>query len=393
MKCSPLFVVPILGLAGAAYAQGAGSGASTSVSFDCPEDACHVLPWFRGEGGLIGKVRPGLEEVTWYAVCGDAGVSASLEPDGGDIVSMLFSVNNGLACERDDGEFRIHGLVDGGWYWITHEENTAVSSLVPMGVLGNRKIDPTNPGWSGLTFTPSRDGSVSFVREVASGRVGILEHLLPLPAEAEPPRCGQYKDGDEEDAETLQRADDCLLDAVYSVRVTRGPGTGPDSALTSGQIFRPVSGTTTLTLGLYGTGYLDVVDPLGAGFDDSLAARWTVTGRVEGVPGRPETIDANRVLGISADLSSNILTVHNPAESDDACTEDIRYTVTLEIKATATPAANDQVLPDVPGEARNGDFRPSAMLRIRCPGGAAAATGRELVPENPFSGETERGGE
>ena len=48
MKCSPLFVVPILGLAGAAYAQGAGSGASTSVSFDCPEDSCHVLTLVQG---------------------------------------------------------------------------------------------------------------------------------------------------------------------------------------------------------------------------------------------------------------------------------------------------------------------------------------------------------
>jgi hypothetical protein len=393
-KGSPFVLIPSLALAAAVYAQGAGSGASTSVSFECPEEACHVLPWFRGEGGLIGKARPGIEEVAWYAVCGDAGVSASLEPDGGDIVSMLFSANNGLACERDDGEFRIRGLVDGGWYWITHEENSAVSSLIPRGVLGNRRSDPANPGWPGLTFTPSRDGSVSFVREVASGRVGILPHIIPLPGEPEPPRCGQYKDGDEEDAGTLQRTDDCLLDAVYSVRVTMGPGSGPGSAVTSGQVFRPLSGTTTLTLGLYGTGHLDVVDPLGAGFDDPLAATWAVTAEVEGTPGAPGTIGPDRVWGLQADPGTGILTVHNPADSDGACTADIGYTVTLEIKATATAVANDQVLPDVPGEARDGDFRPSAMLRVRCPKAPAAAAGIELVPGGRrFSGETEEGGE
>lgn len=379
-KYFPFLLIPSLAFAGAVHAQVqvAGSGASTSVSFDCPEDECHVLPWFRGEGGLIGKVQPGLEEVTWYAVCGDAGVSASLEPDGGGIVSMLFSPNNGLACERDDGEFRIHGLEDGGWYWITDEENSAVSSLLPSGVLGNRKIDPANPGWSGLTFTPSGDGSVSFVREVASGRVGILSHIIPLPGEPEPPRCGQYKDGDEEDAETLQRTDDCLLDAVYSVRVTMGPGTGPDSAVAGGQVYRPVSGTTTLTLGLYGTGHLDVAGDLGAGFTESLAAAWTVSARTQGTPGVPEEIDTDRVLGISADLDNNVLTVHNTADSDGTCTGQASYQVVLEIKATARDNA---VLPPVPGETRAGDFRPSAELRVRCPGASAAVLGKELVPE------------
>ena len=393
MKYSPFFLIPVLGLAGAAYAQGAASDESVAVTFDCPEGECHLLPWFRGEGGFVGRVLPGLEEVSYYTVCGNTLVGRSLTPAPGGIVSTLFSTNDGTACERDDGELWIHGLMDGGWYWISDEENTAVSFLIPKPVLANSKVTPANPGWPGLTFTASGDGSVSFVKELASGRVGILPHILPLPGEPEPPRCGQYWEGDEDDRETKQREDDCLLDAVYSVRVTRGPGTGPDSAITSGQIFRPMSGTTTLTLGLYGTGHVDVVDPLGAGFDEPLAATWAVTAKVEGTPGLPGTIGSDPVWGISADLSSNLLTVHSASDSDDTCTEDIGYTVTLEIKATATVAANNEVLPDVPGESRAGDFRPRAELRIRCPGGAATAAGRELVPEGPFLDETERGGE
>ena len=385
----------ILGLAftGAAFAQSAVSGANTSVTFDCPEDECHVLPWYRGEGGFIGRILPGIDEVTYYAVCGDMSLSQGLTPDDGGIVSTLFNRNNGVACERNDGELQIHGLMDGGWYWITDEENTAVSFLLPTGVLTNRKITPANPGWPGLTFTASEDGSVSFVKEVASGRVGILPHILPLPGEPEPPRCGQYKESDEDGADTLQRVDDCLLDAVYSVRVTMGLG---DNAITGGQIFRPVSGTTPLTLGLYGTGHLDLgVSPWGAGFDNPLRATWEVTAQIEGEPGFPRPIDdsSGRVWGVVADPATGALTVHNPTDSDDACTEDIGYTVTLEIKANAATGTNaNAVLPPVPGDTQAGDFRPSTMLRIRCPGGAAAASGRELVPGGLLSGETERDG-
>ena len=320
--------------------------------------------------------------MTFHTICGDGSVTRSLTPGGGGIVSALFNPNNGLSCDRDDGEFQIHGLMDGGWYWITDDENSAVSFLIPSEVLANRKIAPANPGWSGLTFSASRDGSVSFVKEVASGRVGILPHILPLPGEPEPLRCGQYKECEGEDCAaedrvTKQRTDDCLLDAVYAVRVTTGPGTGLDRAITSGQIFRPVSGTTLLTLGLYGTGHLDIVEPLGAGFDESLAATWTATVRVEGAAGLPQAIGTDRVFGISGDLDTGTLTVHTPTDSDETCTERIGHTVLVEIKATA--GAND-ILPAVPGETLAGDFRPTTMLRVRCPGAAAAAAGEELVP-------------
>ena len=92
----------------------------------------------------------------------------------------------------------------------------------------------------------------------------------------------------------------------------------------------------------------------------------------------PEEIDTDRVLGISADLDNNVLTVHNTADSDGTCTGQASYQVVLEIKATARDNA---VLPPVPGETRAGDFRPSAELRVRCPGASAAVLGKELVPE------------
>lgn len=389
MKPVSLCLTLTLALAGAAPAQDAVSEAIVSVGFDCPEGECHVLPWFRGEGGFIGRIQPELDSVTYYAVCGDAGVSRSLMPDDVGIVTALFGPRSGLGCERDDGALQIHGLMDGGWYWVNDEENSAVSFLMPKAVLSNRKITPANPGWPGLTFTASGDRSVSFVREVASGRVGILPHLLPLPGAPQPPRCGHYKEGDGDDEVTRQRTNDCLLDAVYSVRVAMGPGTGPDSAIAGGQVFRPASGTTLLTLGLYGTGHLDASGGLGAGFDEPLAASWTITARVEGAAGVPRTIDADRALGVSADLNAGVVTVHNSADSDGTCAEQQPdYTVTLEIKATAGP--ND-VLPPVPGETGAGDFRPTAMLRVRCPSAAAATAGQELVPEG-LSGGMERGG-
>ncbi len=358
--------------------------AQTTVVFDCPEDECHVLPYFRGEGGFIGAIQPGRDTVEYFVSCGNSNVGLSVEPDARGLVAELLNVNNGLACDRDDGAVQIRGLQDGGWYWITKEENTAISFLMPKGILSNRKTTLANPGWNGLTFTLSKDGAVSFLEEVATGRVGILPRVLPAADEA-PPRCGQYKEGEGDDETTKQRVDDCLMDAVYSVRLTSGPGTG--TPVTGGLIYRPGTGETVLTLGLYGIGHLDVAGDLGAGFDESLTAGYTVTARVQGAAGLPTSIGTERALGLTANLSGTppTLTVHNSADSDGLCTEDDQYALAVEIKATAAAASPgvNEVLPPVPGESLAGDFRPTTTLNVRCPG-TGTAQGRELVPAGPL---------
>ena len=171
-------------------------GAASTVAFgqtvtvNCPEDECHVAPFFKGEGGFIGEVAAGHDEVTFTLVCGSVNMSGTAEPSGG-IVAQLLSMDNGLAC-ASGGSVEIQGLEDGGWYWINDSRNSAVASLVAKDALGNDMVMPTDPGSSDITLESMKGAATTILKQASTGRIGILHHVLPEP-EAEPAdMCGPY---------------------------------------------------------------------------------------------------------------------------------------------------------------------------------------------------------
>ena len=145
---------------------------------------CHTATYFQGSGGFVGMATADDEdtemvdesEVAFIVSCGSVTTRAVAEKDDMGVVRQVFSEENGLACAAG-GEINIHRLMDGGWYWINDAENTAVGSLMPKTVLKNAQVAPLDPG--GLTL--SAGDNATFVKHEASGRVGILQHILPVP--------------------------------------------------------------------------------------------------------------------------------------------------------------------------------------------------------------------
>ena len=152
----------------------------------CPATECHTATYFQGSGGFVGMATEDVEgtemvdesEVAFIVSCGNVTTRMVAEKDDMGVVRQVFSEANGLACAAG-GEINIHRLMPGGWYWINDEENSAVGSLIPKTVLGNAQVKPFDPG--GLTLSTQKDGAATLVKHEASGRVGILQHIQPVP--------------------------------------------------------------------------------------------------------------------------------------------------------------------------------------------------------------------
>ena len=101
------------------------------------EDCTHVVSVFQGNGGLI-AAADGAEMVTYVTTCEGVTQSGELTPDADGMVSMSFQ-DAEVACHdyEDGGDFMLGPVMDGGWFWITGETNSAVGSLVDMAVLDN----------------------------------------------------------------------------------------------------------------------------------------------------------------------------------------------------------------------------------------------------------------
>ena len=156
------------------------------VDVMCPAPECHTATYFQGSGGFVGMATEDDEatekvdesEVAFIVSCGNVTTRMVAEKDDMGVVRQVFSEENGLACAAG-GEINIHRLMDGGWYWINDEQNSAVASLIPKTVLKNAQVKPFDPG--GLTLSTQKDGAATFVKHEASGRVGILQHIQPVP--------------------------------------------------------------------------------------------------------------------------------------------------------------------------------------------------------------------
>ncbi|MDE2689118.1 MAG: hypothetical protein OXI49_01270 [Acidobacteriota bacterium] len=351
--------------------------------------ACdHVAPYFRGEGGFIATVAEGVGEVVFVASCGNVSITGEIGTGGGT-VAQLFTYRNGLACDRDDGSLEIAGVEDGGWYWITDAANSAVGSLIGKEVLDNATTAITSAG-EGVSMRVGR-GAV-YLKEAATGRVGILPNILPEPPAPDAALCGPRYNARTE-AFTDQQARSCMLgDGGTKIRLTGPAADGRREMITSGIVTRPFSGDLVVNADLWvnETGSFSTADPaaptLGWAGKDDAGTNWlntvfTVT-LDDGPPGVADAealAGANVVLTNSGDsaIGTNpagqaVITIS--ASPDDYCpATGTRYTAALNIRAAHTANGNrnpNSLAPQPSALASSGALAPFAaatQLEVVCP--------------------------
>ena len=214
------------------------------------EDPCYVAPFFKGQGGFVAQGRTGTE-VVFAVSCGSTVQTAAAEQDSEGIVRQLFTWDNGLACNAENGGMlQIDKIQPGGWYWINDERNSAVSPLVRAATLAGPPTIPFDPG--GVTMTTSDGGAGTFVKDETSGRVGILHHILPAPAM---PLCGGESN----------LSDQCLLAPRFGLEITwqatddQGAPVG-DAAPVGSLLTRLEEGDMTVSVKVSGEGFV-LLDP------------------------------------------------------------------------------------------------------------------------------------
>ena len=222
---------------------------ATAVAQSVVCQACdHVAPYFRGEGGFIATVAEGVGEVVFVASCGNVTTTGEVEAGGGT-VAQLFTWRNGLACDRDDGSLEIAGVEAGGWYWITDEMNSAVGSLIGKGILDNEPTEIAGAG-AGVSMTMGR-GAV-YLKETATGRVGILPNILPEPPAGPATVCGPRANSSWPHAYDSQATGSCMLGGGRTKIRLIGPGAhGATMTITNGMVYRPSAGTVTVSADLW----------------------------------------------------------------------------------------------------------------------------------------------
>lgn len=283
MKNYLMFALLIGAISFAAFGQ-IGVADPAKVTVNCPDDECHVAPFFKGEGGFVGEIADGFDEVNFVVDCGLVSTSATAAPSGG-IVAQRLGMDNGLAC-ASGGSVEVHGLKDGGWYWITGADSSGVASLVAKDALGNDMVKPANPG-GGVTMESLADGATTLLTEGSSGRIGILHHVLPEPMMADLSPCAPYWDGD--DRTYYPGENDCALGdggteiVLWLPTDNRGRG-----AAVEGVVHRPADDNDLeIDLQLWGNGTGHIAPGSGA----AALRGWNIS-TPSGRP-KPSPFDAN----------------------------------------------------------------------------------------------------
>ena len=343
------------------------------VDILCPADECHTATYFQGSGGFVGMATADDEdtekvdesEVAFIVSCGNVTTRAVAEKDDMGVVRQVFSEDNGLACAAG-GKIDIHRLMPGGWYWINDDMNSAVASLMPKTVLGNSQVAPLDPG--GLTV--SAGDNATYVKHEMSGRVGILQHIVPVPP----------VDGC---AGAANAASSCVLGAAsdWTIDLTAPFGVGGAAVKINGAtVKRPgaaaMPNTYNVTATLKGSNFILIGDAP------------TATAAVEGAHlGGQSFAPAPAMVGtgfseagaMAAGVRSWSIVVNN--DDEDRCADtnpdrDISQTVIIRVTSALTDA--------LPAFAAGKG--PLAAFSVTCPDllPAAAQQGQELVPDNPF---------
>ena len=385
------------------------------------DDCTHVASVYMGEGGVIATADDA-DMVTWVASCGGVTRSGELEPNDDGVVAALWTGD--LACMAEGGgSFEIGPVMDGGWFWVTDADNSAVGGLVSMDVLENDAADITSAG-DGVSMTMGK-GAV-YLKEAASGRVGILPNILPEPPAKEMDRCGYNDAGRGKTPRYTVKNSGCSLgDGGTMIRAQGAvdPYTGKPTAGT--MVRRPLTATNTtvVTVDLWGNGtghfnpngtadgdatatpnadprlgHAEIVLALtddGANADPVTGGGFAATiGGVGTTPigSTPPTFGTGATSvagGATFAVKGNVGTLTIYADGrycNPTATPPVNVSETFTISAFVTASQEGQVTPTIK-TAGNAANRLAAQTKITvvCPSGSAAAhQGQELVPENPF---------
>ncbi|MYD87506.1 MAG: hypothetical protein F4Y14_15795 [Acidobacteria bacterium] len=395
------------------------------------ETCTHVMSVYYGDGGLIAMTDA--EEVTYVATCEGITRSGELMPNDDGMVAMLIDHDNGLACHGDDEDnsFEIGPLMDGGWYWLTMETNSAVGGLVSMDILENDMVDIADAG-EGVMMTMGK-GAV-LLSETATGRVGILPTILPEPPMDPAAVCGPRQSEDWPYRWSSQATSSCMLGGGGTKIRLVGPGAhGSTAMITNGMVYRPNAGTITVTAdlwvdesGAYSTDeaittYLAAETPDDAqtlAYRNAIQKGWagktataqgagsgenwltaTFTASVEAAVGTPVTVPADGsddVAGVTLTNTGTTTTRTGTGGAADAPLGKAVFTIGTDTAYCSRTANHTAVLNVLATEGTNAIHPPvsklrrplqayaaAVQLRIVCPP-ASANMGRDLVPDNPF---------
>ena len=370
-------------------------------------DACtHEVSVYSGEGGLIATADDA-EMVTYVATCEGVTRSGELPANADGVVATLITMENGLACHGDDedNELQLGPIMDGGWFWITDDMNSAVGNLVSQDILENDTTDLTSAG-TGVTMTEGK-GAV-YLKETNTGRVGILPNILPMP-EMDPVAvntCSFTGTGATAAAETSN----CMLGNGGSTLQVQGPTnvfTGKRSDLgANATVTRPASGAgVTVQADLWGNGTghftAGTVDNAGAtpanlGHAGGTRLAATIQAALASTgPGAGTDIDGtgpggNAGAGLTFDNTTTTslgeLTIAPDASyCNPTAKPPVNHTATVTFRAELSTAQQAQVVPSLTTTpaATDGGVAARHTIMIVCPS-ASANMGTELVPENPF---------
>ncbi|MCY3966700.1 MAG: hypothetical protein OXG83_16900 [Acidobacteria bacterium] len=339
--------------------------------------ACdHVAPYFRGSGGFIGTVAEGVDEVTFVASCNSVTTTGEANIHG-DTASQLFNHANGAACDQEGGSLEIAGLEDGGWYWITDETNSAVGPLLRADVLDNETTPLTSAG-DGVTMSEGR-GAV-FLKELNTGRVGILPNILPVPdVDPEPVNVCDYTGAGTTASPYRRETSNCVMGDGKPVLRVLGPQglyTGERSAIPpGGQVLRPVGagGSVDVKFDLWGNGSGHFTTAatgdarLGHSGGTPLTATFTGTYSSGGAGGGTSIDSAGgtseSAAGLSIATADNVATV-TITPNAAYCSDDNDYSVTVTVTADATET--DQVTPGIVENPPDNDEAATSSVVVVC---------------------------
>ncbi len=404
--------------------------AAAQVEVNC-ESCTHEVSVYMGEGGFIATADDA-DMVTWVSTCDGVTVSGELEPNDDGVVMELFTMDNGLACmDEKGGTFQLGPITDGGWFWVTDDMNSAVGSLVAKDILKNEMTPITGAG-EGVTMMAGK-GAV-YLKETATGRVGILPNILPEPPAPDAVICGPRRIDTSPYPFNDQMAMNCMLgDGRTKIRLV-GPGAhNSRGMITTGMVTRPTSGLIEVNADLW-------VNESGSySTDESVDGGPSPTSIQLGWPGKATNgrnwLNATYVVSLASDSAQSgslagagvafqdntFQDVSGTTDFDESSLDDTaddgsgsspagqativitannsycpakgtQHTATLNIAAIPAPAGNATLHPSV-AVGEDAGFSQSDLsavaaltqLRVVCaPRAASANQGTDLVPDNPF---------
>lgn len=351
----------------------------TGASFHCPASECHVAPVAGSGGGFVGEAAN--EKVTYVVACGTSTIATEATPDDRGGVAVLFTEENGFACFQG-GHVEIHGLTDGGWYWIVdHRRGAIPAPLIPKDTTGNPAVKPWDPGSINIDLTPLENGYATLVWDAVSGSLGILPHIVPQPVRP-PTLCLPKRDGEE----WVQISTDCMLGDGRTEVALRHDNTFVPPGAGAVTLYRNAARELTVVLSLWGngTGHISVADPIVPRYGHYVPGATALTASswaMELVGGVPGTTGAMTLTG-------RTITIRPDASYCDATSRPaVDFPVTVRVSATVDPAAVAVAPPIKVGRDMVAAER---TLTVACPS-ATANMGRNLLSGSPGSPTAERG--